>query len=56
MALGNNSTVDALIILQNIIDVLFEKNKCLFISFIDLRKALIVPVTRHYGLIFLIME
>ena len=35
----NKSTVDALFILQNIVDVFFEKNKCLYVSFIDLRKA-----------------
>ncbi len=46
----NKSTVDALFILQNVVDVLFEKNKCLYVSFIDLRKAF--DSASHYALWF----
>ena len=50
----NKSTVDALFILQNIVDVLFEKNKCLFVSFIDLRKAF--DSANHQALWFKLYE
>ena len=38
------STTDAMFILQNIIDIYLEKNSALFVTFIDLKKHLIVPI------------
>ena len=47
---NNKSTVDAIFILQNVIDMFVKRNKALFVSFIDLKKAF--DCTNHDALWF----
>ena len=44
------STIDAMFILQNVVDLYLEKNSALFVSFIDLKKAF--DCTNHIALWF----
>ena len=46
----NRSTVDAIFILQNVIDIFIKRNKALYVSFIDLKKAF--DCTNHDALWF----
>ena len=36
---NNKSTIDAIFVLQNVVDMFVKRNKSLFVSFIDLKKA-----------------
>ena len=46
----NKSTIDAMFILQNVVDVFLSKNDALFVSFIDLKKAF--DCTNHKALFY----
>ena len=43
------STTEQIFVLRNIIEQVIERNACLYVCFVILRKPLTVSIERHYG-------